>query len=106
MRTQARAHAYTGTRACALGHTRIHVGSAVQTADGKEWVTEKGRRLVSGPLKWFYYYRRFFYQGGTHYIFFEVQSACGWAGCGWAGCGWADCSQAGGLGCACSAAHQ
>jgi hypothetical protein len=52
------------------------VGSAVQTADGKECVTEKGRRLVSGPLKWFYYYRRFFYQGGTHYIFFEVRSAC------------------------------
>jgi hypothetical protein len=31
--------------------------------------------LVPGTVKWMYFYRRFLYQGGSHYFFFEVGAA-------------------------------
>ncbi len=29
---------------------------------------------MPGTVKWMYFYRRFLYQGGSHYFFFEVRS--------------------------------
>jgi hypothetical protein len=44
---------------------------------GRFATSASGRRLVPGSLKWMYYYRRYLYQAGTHFIFFEVrQLAC------------------------------
>ncbi len=30
---------------------------------------------MPGTVKWMYFYRRFLYQGGSHYFFFEVGAA-------------------------------
>ena len=49
-------------------------GAVVQPGEGGENARKEGRTLVFGSCKWLYSYRRFLYQGGTHYVFFEVRS--------------------------------